>query len=196
MSENACGKATDGSTGSDKSVCDDCGSTFDNNRGLKAHVWQTDCGTPRQYTKESVIRRLYLDEKLSLQKVADRFDVDAKTIDYWRKKHGIKRRSRQEAALHKPPNFYTTKYGYERVQTKYDGDKFSFPIHRLVAVAEYGFEALEGNIVHHKNGVSWDNRPENLEVMSQSEHMNEHNSKDDYQKMGRKGGLARHGLVE
>jgi len=44
------------------------------------------------------------------------------------------------------------------------------PIHRLVAVAEYGVEAVAGNVVHHKNGVRFDNRPDNLEVLSNADH--------------------------
>jgi len=44
------------------------------------------------------------------------------------------------------------------------------PIHRLVAVAEYGFDAVVDKEIHHKNGMPWDNRPENLEPLSKEEH--------------------------
>ena len=44
------------------------------------------------------------------------------------------------------------------------------PLHRLTAVAEYGIEAVADSVVHHKNGVRFDNRPENLELMSNAEH--------------------------
>jgi transcriptional regulator with PAS, ATPase and Fis domain len=47
-------------------------------------------------------------------------------------------------------------------------------IHRLVAVAEYGFDAVVENHVHHKNHIPWDNRPSNLELMSQEEHYRYH----------------------
>jgi len=49
------------------------------------------------------------------------------------------------------------------------------PIHRLVAVAKYGFDAVENQQVHHRNGVRFDNRPENLGLMSNSEHQRHEN---------------------
>lgn len=52
-------------------------------------------------------------------------------------------------------------------------------LHRLVAVAEYGFEAVAGQQVHHANRIPWDNRPENLLVLSPSEHSRLHAAEDD-----------------
>ncbi len=41
-------------------------------------------------------------------------------------------------------------------------------IHDLVAISEYGFEAVINNDVHHLNTISWDNRPSNLELVDDS----------------------------
>lgn len=38
------------------------------------------------------------------------------------------------------------------------------PVHKLVAVAEYGIDAVKENDVHHLNTISWDNRPENISL--------------------------------
>lgn len=50
-------------------------------------------------------------------------------------------------------------------------------VHRLLAVSENGIDAVKDKHVHHKNGVPWDNRPKNIEVLSEAEHKSKH-SKD------------------
>jgi len=52
-------------------------------------------------------------------------------------------------------------------------------IHRLLAIAEYGYDAVAGNDIHHKNGVKWDNRPQNIELKDPSEHAKEHYDRGD-----------------
>lgn len=47
-------------------------------------------------------------------------------------------------------------------------------VHRLLAVAEWGFDAVVGKHVHHKNHIRWDNRPENIEPLDPSEHIRKH----------------------
>ena len=62
--------------------------------------------------------------------------------------------------------------GYLRVGLQ-DGMKTKEVIHRLVAKDILG-EDLEGVIVHHKNGDKGHNRPENLNIMTQSDHALHH----------------------
>lgn len=46
--------------------------------------------------------------------------------------------------------------------------------HRLVAAMMRGTPILPSEVVHHRNGVKSDNRPENLEVMPREGHTKEH----------------------
>lgn len=46
--------------------------------------------------------------------------------------------------------------------------------HRAVAAKMLGRPLVKGEVVHHKNGIKTDNRPENLVVITQSEHMRLH----------------------
>lgn len=50
------------------------------------------------------------------------------------------------------------------------------PEHRLIAEQTIGRSLAANEVVHHINGVTTDNRPENLQVMTQSEHARHHRS--------------------
>ena len=130
----------------------------------------------KPYHDEGTLRRLYWEEGMSLVDIADRFGVVDATILYQMKKHGVERRRPDHE---KPPKFVqASKYGYERIQTKVGDKTKSLQVHRLVAVAEHGFDAVVGNDIHHSNGVPWDNRPSNLEVIGHDDHAKNH--QDDY----------------
>lgn len=66
---------------------------------------------------------------------------------------------------------FTTKNGYESIATH---EANPVCLHRLVAVAEYGFDAVDGMHVHHKNRIPWDNRGRNIELKSPSDHAHHH----------------------
>lgn len=42
--------------------------------------------------------------------------------------------------------------------------------HRVIAEQVIGRSLLDNEVVHHKNGIRWDNRKENLEVMDIKDH--------------------------
>lgn len=47
-------------------------------------------------------------------------------------------------------------------------------VHRLVAVAEYGFDAVADKVVHHESKHGLDNRPSNIGLMDRSDHSRMH----------------------
>lgn len=125
-----------------------------------------------KYKDEKWLRQKYVDEGLSMSQIADVCGCSYGTIYYWMNKCGIDRRKQPQEQLLTP---YTTKDGYVRVDVTMGGEKKAVPIHRLLAVAEHGFDAVKGNDVHHQNEIPWDNRPDNIELLSREDHAGHHN---------------------
>lgn len=129
------------------------------------------------YDDPDTLRRLYHDEDLSTHEMAEQFDCSPATVHKYMKKFEIER---DPPTSERPPHFSTHKpHGHEFVQTKVDGENKRVLIHRLVAVAEHGFDTVTDRVIHHKNGLPWDNRPSNLELLTQSEHAARHNTTRD-----------------
>jgi len=135
---------------------------------------------------KSRLQRLYIEEKKSSHEVAEELDCSASTVRDWLKRHDIPIRSIAEAKEYKTsnpfhPSFRTAKRGdvvcESSIKTDDGFTKKTLYIHRLIMVAEHGFDAVCGMDVHHKNHIKWDNRPENLELLSHGEHTDIHNRK-------------------
>jgi transposase len=131
-----------------------------------------------RYKDKDWLEQKYTVEGESTVEIAEQCGVNSGTVYYWLDKHGIKRRDRSAAATKRHqtrlPNIQITKDGYERLVTSYKNNTHGLYIHRLVAVAEYGLPLVCDNDVHHRNGIPWDNRPVNLEVVGHGEHRKEH----------------------
>lgn len=116
---------------------------------------------------------LYHDQMLSLRDIGDKFGLDNETVRVAMRENGVETRDRLEYQKHRVLNIKHVN-GYPCFQEQSLGENQTIKVHRLLAVAEYGFREVIGNDVHHKNGVRWDNRPENIELLSPSEHMKKH----------------------
>lgn len=124
-----------------------------------------------------VLHELYHEQEMTLREIADELGCHNTTVYENMEKLGIETRSRWTPHA----NFYTDRRGYERWET-WDVDQYaSLKVHQLLAIST-GESPRDvfgaGNATHHKNGIPWDNRPENLETMSQSEHMRDHHAAD------------------
>lgn len=135
-------------------------------------------GRDRPWRDEETIRELYVEKKLSTTEIGERLNCDSKTVSRWLEKHGIEARGRVEAMTRvkrkEPVRYRTHPRGYEHWRCQIDGTKRTVYVHRLVAVAEWGFDAVADKHVHHKNEVPWDNRPENLELLAPGDHHRHH----------------------
>jgi len=126
--------------------------------------------------------RLYWDEGLTIGEVASETGASKTTIKKWMNHHDIPRRDSVEASKAarrvERATFITGTDGYEFWQSRTEDGLKHVYVHRLLAVAEFGFETVCGNVVHHRNNISWDNRHENIAVMSSSDHSKLHNSEE------------------
>jgi len=126
--------------------------------------------------KES-FKRLYFGEKMTIEEMADEWGCGTSTVMRWLNRHGFK--SRYYSDNSSPAPFKTGDGGYECWYLMENDDADYVRVHRGLAIAEYGLDAIKDKDVHHKNGIPWDNRPENIELLTRSEHARLHNTGSD-----------------
>jgi hypothetical protein len=114
----------------------------------------------RGWRDAEVLDRLYWDEGLDQQAIAERLDCDQGTVSNWMDRHGIRSRHERETHRVERAAFAHNGAGYE---VWHDGSETVY-VHRLLAVAEYGFEAVAEGVVHHEDGVKWHNCAANLRL--------------------------------
>lgn len=132
------------------------------------------------YRNADLMEELYVEQQMSMSEIASELDCSTATVSRWIDRHGIGARELSEASrlsmLKKPAHFHTNNKGRE-LWAENSGEEYDIvQVHRLLAVAEYGLDAVVDKHIHHKNEIPWDNRPENLVPMDPSEHLSQHTS--------------------
>lgn len=115
-----------------------------------------------------LLKKLYIRENMTQQEIADKTGVSQHHVSVALREHGIDTRDVSDYIIHPFVGYHPKGYIEARCQSNGNSDRFY--LHRLLVVAEYGFDAVKGMDVHHKNGIGWDNRPENIELLSPSDH--------------------------
>ncbi len=143
--------------------------------------WLDRFGLKEPWQDRETMRKMYIDEGLTQEEISNRFNCRATTISKWLRRHDIETENGQdfiykaaEARRVNRATFYTEKRGYEIWDCRDGYDSDEVYVHRLLAVAEYGLAAVKNKQIHHKNGVPWDNRHENVEPLSNSDHQKLH----------------------
>lgn len=130
---------------------------------------------------EGILRELYEERGLSLQQCADRLGCSQTAVRYWMEKYGVERRDATEAARDarrvERASFGHSGAGYEQWQVRDSDGNTTVCVHQLTAIAD-GADPAEvfgdGTHTHHRNGIPWDNRPDNLEIVTLSQHKKSH----------------------
>lgn len=130
------------------------------------------------HTNEEWLEEAYFERHLSVTEMAEEAGVADPTIIRQMDKHGLERRPNYVTRVLRNPGagFVPAGVGgYEYIKHSVDDTTKQFRIHRLAAMAWFGIEEVKDSVIHHKDGVPWDNREDNLEVIeNQSEHAKHH----------------------
>lgn len=119
----------------------------------------------KPWKNRDVLYHLYWNEGLSQKVIGDVLGKSQQTISRWMDK--LKINSREDVHVSHHIEERDGKLGY----SKWNDGNTTVLVHRLSAVAEFGYKAVvEADNIHHRSGYKFDNRHENFELVSHAEH--------------------------
>jgi len=128
---------------------------------------------------EEKLREQYVERGKTLKELEEEWGTSRGGIHYWLRQFDIERRPHVATRVERA-SFGLDNSGYERAQSRVPGTRKNdaVQIHRLVAIADGADpeKVFSGGKYHchHVNGIPWDNRPENIELLTREEHLRKH----------------------
>jgi len=121
-----------------------------------------------KYKDSEWLQEQYVEQDRSQVEIAEECGVSDMTIHRWREKFGIENPETAQFGIQTD--------GYEQWRCESGpAPADSVTVHRLLATLKVDeLSELDGKHVHHESGVPWDNRLENLSVLTPSEHQGRH----------------------
>ena len=98
---------------------------------------------------KQTLRKLYVEDEMAIEDIADKFDCSPQPIRTWLEKFDIDVSANDPDAKYRDGELLEELYWSKGLST------------------------------HHKNGIPWDNRPENLEVLDHAKHAQVHSKHRD-----------------
>lgn len=125
------------------------------------------------WKNEDLLRDLYFEHDQSYDDIAELLGCAKSTVARWMDNHGIETPNTHQARRSPHPTFRLRKDGYEIAESRVGQKHKQVRIHQLIAISEghHPWHVFAPNVhIHHKNNIPWDNRPANIEVVSNAEH--------------------------
>lgn len=120
------------------------------------------------------LNRLYWGAGMSQQEIANALGVSRMAVHRAMHRHGIE--TRGAAGIDR--NYSKLYYHIDNPYPHWKQNGSTVAVHQLLAIADGAdpHKVFSGGDyhVHHKNEISWDNRPDNIELLTKEEHMRLH----------------------
>lgn len=140
-------------------------------RQMEKNDIETEHGTKRQYSDtpwndRDLLYEMYIEKRMPTTEISNELGCTPRTISRKLNDFGIPIRDHTR----RPARFFTDENGYERLRDGYTKDVTT--VHQLLMLLEHPPDEVfdPENCVHHSNHIRWDNRLENLELMTVQEH--------------------------